>query len=270
MTDAIKGAIAARHDHACQIARQAGAQALRYFNARDTLVIEAKANPQDVVSRADREVEDLIRATILARFPDDAIIGEEGAPTPGTSGFAWVIDPIDGTMPFLSGIPQWCVAIAIVQGGQTVTAATYAPAMDVLFSATKGGGAFANAARCTISATQGLTGAMTAIGASHRVSPDVVATTMRSLVEAGGIFYRNGSGALMLAQVACGQLAGYVEHHMNAWDCLGGLLMITEAGGRILEPDMDQMLHTGGPVLGATPSAYAALLRVAGLANPEG
>lgn len=255
--------VTARLEHACAIARQGGALALRYFNARDALVIEAKASPQDVVSRADREVEDLIRAAILSDFPDDAILGEEAEATSGTSGFTWVIDPIDGTMPFLSGIPQWCVAIAVVQGDQTMAAVTFAPAMDVLFSAQRGKGAFANGNRCSIPAAMDLTGAMTAIGASHRIPPAVTAATVDDLIAKGGMFYRNGSGALMLAQVACGQLAGYLEHHMNAWDCLGGLLMITEAGGRVLDPDMPAMLATGGPVLGAVPNAYDTLHKIA-------
>lgn len=255
--------VTARLEHACAIARQGGALALRYFNARDTLVIEAKASPQDVVSRADREVEDLIRAAILSDFPDDAILGEEADAIFGTSGFTWVIDPIDGTMPFLSGIPQWCVAIALVRGDQTMAAVTFAPAMDVLFSAQRGRGAFANGNRCSIPAAMDLTGAMTAIGASHRIPPAVIAATVDDLIAKGGMFYRNGSGALMLAQVACGQLAGYLEHHMNAWDCLGGLLMITEAGGRVLDPDMPAMLATGGPVLGAAPKAYDTLHKIA-------
>jgi len=261
---ATKAAITARHDQACQIALQAGQIALGYFNARETLVVEAKDTPQDVVSRADREVEDLIRAAILAQFPDDAILGEEGAPTSGSSGFAWVIDPIDGTMPFLSGISQWCVAIAVLHDDQTVAAATFAPAMKVLYSARKGGGAFANGMACTISPTLDMTRAMTAIGANHRVAPDVIAATIGSLVASGGMYYRNGSGALMLAQVASGQLAGYLEHHMNPWDCLGGLLMVSEAGGRILEPEMGQMLRGGGPVLAAAPMVYERLHEVAG------
>ncbi len=260
----MEDAITARHAHACAIARQGGVLALKYFNTRDTLVIEAKASPQDVVSRADREVEDLLRVGILSAFPDDAILGEEGAATSGTSGYTWVIDPIDGTMPFLSGIPQWCVAIALVHGDQTAAAVTYAPAMDILFSAQRGHGAFANGKRCSIPDALDLTGAMTAIGASYRIPQHIITATVDGLLERGGMFYRNGSGALMLAQVASGQLAGYLEHHMNAWDCLGGLLMVAEAGGRVLEPDMQAMLARGGPVLAAAPRAYAALFEIGG------
>lgn len=81
----------------------------------------------------------LIRDAISKAFPEDAIIGEEGSPTPGISGFTWVIDPIDGTMPFLSGLPHWCVAIAVVERDRVVAAATFAPAYDLLYDARLGG-----------------------------------------------------------------------------------------------------------------------------------
>lgn len=255
MTDAIT----ARHDLACALAREGGAAALAFFRDRDSLIVEAKDNPQDVVSRADRTVEDLIRARISAAFPDDAILGEEGGAGAGTSGFTWVIDPIDGTMPFLSGLPHWCVAIAVAQGVQTVIAATYVPVAGDLYDAVRGGGARLNGATLTIPAGIALTGRMTAIGASHRTDPDHVGRVILGLMGAGGIFYRNGSGALMLASVAAGQLAGYYEPHMNAWDAIGGLLLIAEAGGGVLYFDPATMLAQGGPVLGAAPGAYAGL-----------
>ena len=97
--DAPRDPIRARHAHACTVAREAGAAALDYFDTRATLAIEAKANPQDVVSRADREVETLIRDAITAAFPDDAILGEEAAPRPGTSGFTWVMASSSSSSP---------------------------------------------------------------------------------------------------------------------------------------------------------------------------
>ncbi len=256
----------ARHALACDLARAAGAAALALFNARDTLVVEAKANPQDVVSRADRETETLIRTQIAAAFPEDGIMGEEHAPTPGTSGFTWVIDPIDGTMPFLSDLPHWCVAIALVHGGATVAAATYAPVPDLLFDAVRGGGFRCNGAARRIPTDMALTGAMTAIGASHRTPAPEIAALIHRLLDAGGVFYRTGSGAMMLAEVAMGRLAGYCEPHMNAWDCLGGLLMVEEAGGRAAPFDMPTMLASGGPVLAAAPLAYAPLATIAATA----
>jgi myo-inositol-1(or 4)-monophosphatase len=260
MTDAI----IQRHTLACDLARRGGAAALDFFNRRDTLAVEAKATPQDVVSRADREVEVLIRKVILGAFPEDAIIGEEDAPKSGTSGFTWVIDPIDGTMPFLSGLPHWCVAIAVVEGDRTVAAATFAPVHDLLYDARTGGGFRCDGVDQQVSRDLAITDAMTAVGASHRTPPGDAAGVIERLLLAGGAYYRNGSGAMMLADVAAGRLAGYFEPHMNAWDCLGGLLMIEEAGGRCKSFATADMLSAGGRVLAAAPRAYKALCDICG------
>ncbi|QYK42728.1 MAG: inositol monophosphatase [Paracoccaceae bacterium] len=256
--------VAARHALACTLARAAGALALGFFADRAALVVESKDNPQDVVSRADREVEAMIRARLAEAFPDDAILGEEGGGNPGTTGFVWVIDPIDGTMPFLSGLPHWCVAIAVADAQGCVAAATFAPVPGDLYDARAGHGARLNGAPLAIDPALTLTGRMTAIGASHRTPAEHVGQVILALMEAGGIFYRNGSGALMLASVAAGRLAGYYEPHMNAWDCLGGFLIVVEAGGRVLPVPLAEMLARGGPALAAAPAAYADLARIAG------
>lgn len=251
--------IAARHVFALTIAQEAGVLALTYFINRAALVVETKAHLQDVVSRADREVEDHIRAKLAVRFPDDAILGEEGGDTAGTSGFTWVIDPIDGTMPFLSGLPHWCVALAVVDATHTVLAVTHAPVTNETYDAVLGGGARVNGAPMVIDPDQGLTGRMTALGASHRTDSDHVASVVKGLMDAGGIFYRNGSGALMLASVAAGRLAGYYEPHMNAWDCLGGMLMVTEAGGKVAPFNLATILQHGAAVLAGAPQACVQL-----------
>jgi myo-inositol-1(or 4)-monophosphatase len=126
-----------------------------------------------VVSRADREVEDHIRAKLAVSFPYDAILGEEGGATAGTSGFTWVIDPIDGAMPFLSGLPHWCVAFAVVDAMNTVLAVTHAPVTNETYDAVLGGGARVNGAPMVIDPDQGLTGRMTALGGQpqDRFSP---------------------------------------------------------------------------------------------------
>jgi myo-inositol-1(or 4)-monophosphatase len=128
-------AVAERHAAAEEIARAAGRLALDFFSRRDELVVEAKANAQDIVSRADREVEELIRARVTERFPDDGFLGEELGATPGASGYTWVIDPIDGTSPFLFGLPHWCVSIAVQSPGVTVAGAIAAPTRDEVFTA---------------------------------------------------------------------------------------------------------------------------------------
>jgi myo-inositol-1(or 4)-monophosphatase len=259
MTDALTR----RHGAALALAREAGALARDHFRHRDRLVVEAKSGPQDVVSAADRAVEALLRARLSALFPDDAILGEEEGLRPGRSGLTWVIDPIDGTMPFLSGLPDWCVAIALVDDERTLAAATFAPAAGELYAARRGGGASLDGRPLRIDPALGLRGRMTALGANDRADPAHVAEVIAALMRAGGIFYRTGAGALMLARVAAGRLAGYYEPHMHAWDCLGGLLMIEEAGGRTRPVAMPDMLARGGQVLAAAPAAWDDLRRIA-------
>lgn len=254
MTDS--DSVADRLALASTIAVEAGALAAAFFADRAGLVIEAKASPQDIVSRADREVEDVIRARVAAAFPGDGFLGEEGGTQTGTSGYTWVIDPIDGTSPFLAGLPHWCVVIAVLQGDETVAGVIRHPAEDETFTARAGRGVFLNGVRLGPNNDLRLNNGLVAIGASHRTSPAHVGAVIQRLMEEGGIFYRNGSGALMIAAVAAGRLAGYYEPHMHAWDCLAGLLMVHEAGGRVLPfPD----LQNGGPVMAAAPHVWDAL-----------
>lgn len=248
--------ITKRYTAAQTIARDAGALGLQYFNSFDTLTITSKSH-QDFVSEADKNVETHVRAAIAAQFPDDAIVGEEDAPTTGTSGFTWVIDPIDGTTNFIHGIPQWCVAIAIVQNAQTVAGVIHDPVHNECNHAMQGGGAFCNDKPIRVLNGRPLTNGSLGVGFSGRTrGSGAVITLMDDLTKAGGVFWRNGSGALSLAYVAQGKLLGYVEEHMNAWDCLAGQLMIHEAGGRVEVQDADDMIANGGRVVVATAELF--------------
>ncbi len=255
MTDPID----ARHALALDLARSGGALALDYLTRRATLVIDAKASLQDVASQADREVEALIRQGIAAAFPDDGILGEEDGHASGSTGFTWVIDPIDGTSPYLAGLPHWCVVIALMQGAETVAGVIHVPLVSETFATRRGAGVTLNGTPLRARDDLTLQNSLTAVGASHRTPPEHVAEVVTRLMHAGGIFYRNGSGAMMLADVAAGRLGGYYEPHMNSWDCLAGLLMVQEAGGRIHGfPD----LLSGGLALAAAPRVYEALQSV--------
>lgn len=255
MTDPID----ARHALALDLARDGGALALDYFNRRDVLVIEEKVNAQDMASQADREVEALIRDGIAAAFPGDAILGEEDGHATGTTGFTWVIDPIDGTAPYLAGLPHWCVVIALMQGDQTVAGVIHVPLVSETFSTRLGAGVTLNGARLVARDDLRLDNSQTAVGCSHRTPPEVITGMMLRLLQAGGIFYRNGSGAVMLANVAAGRLGGYYEPHMNPWDCLSGVLMITEAGGKALPTSPDPR---GAPVLAAAHGVFEELCAI--------
>lgn len=248
-----------RSERAVEVVHGGSRVALDYFAKRRQLMVEVKADPQDVVSQADREVEALIRAHLLQHFPQDEVVGEEGDQSFGRAEFTWVVDPIDGTMPFLSGLPHWCIALALVHRQQTVLAVTYAPVLDLMYHAVLGGGATLNGLPLRVDSMQGLAGRMTGIGVSHRADPEQTSKVIAGVLQAGGIFYRTGSGALMLAEVAAGKLAGYYEPHMNAWDCLGGLLLVSESGGTVAGIKMAQMLSDGGPVMAGAPRAYQQL-----------
>jgi myo-inositol-1(or 4)-monophosphatase len=222
---------AARLTLAREVAREAGALALGYFERLATLAVEFKKSGQDVVSIADREVEVLIRARIAEAFPQDGVLGEEDGLVEGTSGVLWVVDPIDGTSPFLNGLSHWCVSIAVAVDGAAEIGVIYAPVNDEFFSAAKDMGAFLNDARIAVAPTRSIANGLLGFGCNDRTPPADAASFVTVLLEAGGMFYRNGSGALMLAYVGCGRLIGYYEQHINSWDCLAGLCLIKEAGG---------------------------------------
>lgn len=254
----------ARFALAESIAAEGGALALEFWRRRGELAIEAKAGLQDIVSEADRSVERLIRDRVAAAFPGDGFLGEEYGLTAGASGFTWVVDPIDGTSPYLFGMPNWCVSVAVTRGLETVVGVIAVPTHGEVFAARLGGGATLNGAALRLDGALRLQNAATGVGASHRTDPAWIGRMAEGLGRTGGVFFRNGSGALMLAYVAAGRLAGYVEPHMNAWDCLAALLMIREAGGRTGPFPESGDLTRGGPVIAAAPAAWDELVALMG------
>ncbi len=266
MTSPILADLDARLALAEAMGREAGKLALDYFKRRETLIIETKRDLQDVVSIADREVENLIRNRIHHAHPADSILGEEYGLEGGTSGFTWVVDPIDGTSPFVNGMPNWCVSIAVLHDGVPVIGVISAPCHDELYVAAAGKGATLNGKALKLDSTRNIRNALTGIGANNHVSPAFVANMVQQILEAEGNFIRNGSGALMLAYVAAGRLVGYYEPYMHAWDCLAGYCLVKEAGGWYHPfPTEGERLTKGSVVLAAGPGAIDDLRRIAGV-----
>lgn len=245
-----------RHELAQGVASEAGRCALDFWQNRDALEIEAKGGAQNLVSEADRTIERLVRERVSRSFPADGFLGEEYGYEPGTSGFIWVIDPIDGTSPFLHGMPNWCVAVALLKDGRCVSAVTEVPTNRETFSAVRGDGTRVNGNSIRISPDLKIGNGILGLGASAYSDPKHLSRRVERLLEAGGMFYRNGSGALMLAYVAAGRLVGYFETVMFPWDSLGGLLMIREAGGRTRELAHDPTLSRRECVLAGAPGAW--------------
>lgn len=252
----------ARMEFASGLIKEAGSLALSHFRQLSTLVVENKSSGQDVVTIADRNVETLIRTRLVAKYPADAVLGEEFGHSEGTSGFTWTIDPIDGTSCFLHGLPTWCVAIALVHDGRTVGGLIHDPNAAELFSAIEGEGARLNGKPISIDGTTDLQHGLTSVGANLRAHPRAISGFIHHLLDAGGMFVRSGSGALSLAHVSCGRLAAYYEPHMNAWDCIAAQCIIREAGGWTNDYLGETGLTGTGPVMGCAPQIRDALLAI--------
>tara|TARA_B110000091_G_C13799587_1_gene469533 strand:+ start:422 stop:1219 length:798 start_codon:yes stop_codon:yes gene_type:complete len=254
--------IQTRLDFAKKLTKKAGEKAIVYFETIGELIVKQKG-AQDLVSNADLEVEVFIRERIAESYPDDGIVGEEHANVEGNSGYTWVIDPIDGTANFLTAIPSWCVVLACVHNDQTKLGVVYEPSHNEMFWGAMGTGAFLNGKPMKVSTSTSLDVGSTGIGMNGRTATKLTVSYIEKLVERGGIFYRNASGALMLSYVAAGRLIGYAEPHMNAWDCLAAQLLIAEAGGCIENQSANDMLISGGRVVASGPGVFEEMVKIA-------
>lgn len=254
-----------RYEASRRIAAVAGTEALRYFRTFDTLTIDRKGH-QDLVSEGDRNVELLVRKEIAGAFPKDGIVGEEHAPVIGTSGYTWVIDPIDGTANFVRGIPAWTVVIAVTRDADVVTGVVHDPVHGEMYHARRDGGAFCNDRAIRVASDAVITEGSIGVGFSGRTSSAGIVKVVETIVGEGGVFFRNASGALMLTYVACGKLLGYTEEHMNAWDCLAAQLLVAEAGGVVEKQDAGEMIAKGGRVIAGAPGVWPDLLRISNAA----
>lgn len=253
-----------RLDFACETARLAGRTALRYFADIGSLTIRNKG-VQDMASEADVNTEAVIRDAIASACPDDAFLGEESSdsfvPDPGRG--TWIVDPIDGTQPFICGMRMWCISIAYYKDGELVLGATYDPSGDEMFAARRGNGATLNGKPIRVADASSLGDGLVSIGYSTRVTPEASVEPLSRLLHANGMFHRMGSGALSLAYVAAGRFIGYYEPHMCAWDLSAGAVLVREAGGFTNDclPN-DQALVDGGPMIAAATGVYDELVAV--------
>lgn len=249
-----------RIDFATSLAAQAGELAHDYYRNLGQLTVENKG-PQDVVSEADRAVERLIRNEIERRYPHDGFVGEEsGNARLSAIGPIWVVDPIDGTQPFLSGVPTWCVSIGLVAQGRVAGGIVRDPCTDETFTAVVGDGAHCNGRAIRPADAQDFTQGMTEVGYSSRIPVAPTALFIEKLLDSGGIYHRGGSGALGLAYVAAGRYIAYFEGHMNSWDACAGAALVNAAGGWVHDILVDDGL-LGGAVAAASGQRLAPKLQ---------
>ena len=257
--------LTARHDFALTLIREAGALALGYFHNLTALTIKSKGL-QDMASEADLNTELLIKSRIAAQFPQDAFLGEETGVTNFAAGQGiWVVDPIDGTQPFISGMGNWCISIAFVRDGMVQFGLVYAPVRDELFTGGRGIPATLNGAAMPRHPGKSLRDGITGMGYSPRIDPAAFLRTFEAFLRAGGMFYRDGSGALNLSYVAAGRLLGYYEPHINSWDCLGAIAVIEAQGLRVNDFLAGDGLTRGNPIIAGIPGVYDDLVALSKL-----
>jgi myo-inositol-1(or 4)-monophosphatase len=240
---------------------------LRDFNEVEQLQVSVKG-PSDFVSQADMRAEQTLREELNKARPGYAFLMEEsGASGSQNWSWRWVVDPLDGTSNFLHGIPHWAISIGLerrLQDGSSELAAgvIYAPAVDELFWAEKGAGAFVNERRLRVSARRDLSDALFATGipfaavsAPRRLA---FARTLSLLMPKVAGIRRFGAAALDLAWVAAGRYDGYWELGLKRWDLAAGVLLVREAGGFVTDPGGQDPRDTGD-VVAANPYLHPVL-----------
>jgi myo-inositol-1(or 4)-monophosphatase len=244
------------------VAREAGAVARRRFLDRSFTV--GFKGRQDFLTEVDGETEAFIAERLLQIFPSDGFIGEESKARPASEGgAAWVVDPIDGTANFARGVPHFCVSIASVAAGKVEVGVIYDPVRDELFAARRDGGARLNGALIRASGASSLANSAVEVGWNLRAGPEQYVALLRRIASTGASPSRTGSGALAIAYVAAGRLEGFVEHHIHAWDCLAGIMLVTEAGGYVSDFLSGDGLAKGNALIACAPGVRDALIAAA-------
>ncbi|WP_350347578.1 inositol monophosphatase family protein [Agromyces sp. G08B096] len=240
-------------------------------------VAATKSSLVDVVTAVDQASEAFIRAALAELRPDDGFIGEESGSSAGASGLTWVVDPIDGTVNFLYGIPAYAVSIAVMSGsdpfdGGLLAGAVANPATGEIWSASRGGGAFLDGRPVRASAAGELSLALVGTGFSYLPERRRAQGAMTAeLLPRVRDLRRIGAAALDLCAVATGRLDGYVERWLNPWDYAAGVLIAEEAGAAVsaTEPAADgsRLVTAAAPGIAAELADVVAPLDAAVLAR---
>jgi myo-inositol-1(or 4)-monophosphatase len=233
-------------------AQKAARGLVRDFGEVEQLQVSQKG-PADFVSTADLQAERTLRQELKRARPEYGLLMEEGTVEPGDGRHRWIVDPLDGTLNFLHGLPHFAISIGLERDGEMVAGIVYDPIKDEMFWAERGAGAYVNDRRLRVSGRRDLGVAVIATGVPHRGRPehqaylDMLAVVM---AHTAGI-RRFGAAALDLAYVAAGRYDGYFELGLSPWDIAAGILLVREAGGYVSEiAGGHHMLQSGSVLAG--------------------
>ena len=251
------------------LAHEAGelAAAGRRASGPGVMSHRTKSSATDPVTEYDTAAEECMVARLAVHRPADAIIGEEGASHPGSSGLEWHLDPIDGTVNFLYGLPAWCTSVGVLDSEGAVAGAIYAPLPGEMYSAARGRGATLNGVELRASDARDLGVSLMATGFSYdRATRDEQARRLVAVIAATRDVRRSGSAALDLCSVAAGRVDAYFEEHLNSWDLAAGALIAQEAGATI--SDLDGSPFRSGRILAAASGIHGAVVAMLAAAPP--
>ena len=218
---------------ALRVAKEAGQTLMDRLPGEKQVSYKGRA---DLVTDVDKLVEKQVIEALGREFPHDGFLAEESEPVPTTSGYTWIVDPLDGTRNYILGVPFFCVIIALAKGDDVLLGLTYDPVRQEMFQAVKGGGAFLNGSPINVSRKTELEDdllsydlgyvdekASKAIELVLHLWPNIQGTRMM------------GSAGLGLAYAACGRVDMYFHHHLSPWDLATSLVLVPEAGGVITD-----------------------------------
>jgi myo-inositol-1(or 4)-monophosphatase len=254
---------------AIKAARNAGTIIVRSLDNAAKLEISSKGAANDYVTNVDRACEAEIIKVIHKAYPDHGILGEETGFSLGDNPneIVWIIDPLDGTLNFIHGFPQFSVSIAIQVRGVVEHGLVYNPLSNELFTASRGRGAQLDGRRIRVSDCKDLEHALLGTGFAYKRSNeslDECMARLKRVLAASADLRRAGSAALDLAYVAAGRLDGFWEVGLAPWDVAAGALLVREAGGFIGDFSGNDQYIKCGQIVAATPKIYGDLLKLLG------
>ncbi|MFW2146714.1 inositol monophosphatase family protein [Acinetobacter sp. TY1] len=232
---------------AARAAQLVGQELLKAHQNRHKLDLQVEEKGIDgPVTRVDRYIEQLTIDTLRKSYKNHSFLGEEFGYQEGNghdADWCWIIDPLDGTLNFINGVPHFCVSIAVQHKGITQHGVIYDPVKDELFSASRGRGAMLNQRRIRVNVKDSLEKTFMGVGHAFRKvrNGEVVSyaknhfDSLLNVTEAGAQYRRSGSAALDLAYVAAGRFDAYFELGLKPWDIAAGELIVKEAGGTVVD-----------------------------------
>jgi myo-inositol-1(or 4)-monophosphatase len=245
-------------------AAQKAARALkRDFGEIEHLQVSLKG-PGDFVTAADRRAEETLRAELETARPGYSFLGEEGGRHEGTDRtHCWIVDPLDGTLNFLHGIPHFAISIALEREGAIIAGLVYNPASDELFTAERGKGAFLNDRRLRVAGRKRLAEAIVACALPHPSRGDVALsrTEHAAMQERVAGLRRFGAAALDLAWVAAGRFDAYWERGLSPWDMAAGIVLVREAGGFVSDLKGGDITLASDGILAGSEAIHRDMLR---------